>query len=83
MVTSSLVVVSMIGTLGLSPELAVALVGAGSLCVIHANSSFFWLLSRLHEVPPNVLYRTYSVQSVCMSLGGLAGALLLHWFGFV
>jgi GntP family gluconate:H+ symporter len=81
MVTSSSVVASMLGSLGLSPELAVALIGAGSLCVIHANSSFFWLLSRLHEIPPQLLYRTYSVQSVCMGLGGLLGALLLHVCG--
>jgi GntP family gluconate:H+ symporter len=81
MVTGSSVVASMLGSLGLSPELAVALIGAGSLCVIHANSSFFWLLSRLHEVPPHLLYRTYSVQSVCMSCGGLLGALIMHWCG--
>ncbi|TWT83622.1 High-affinity gluconate transporter [Planctomycetes bacterium CA13] len=81
MVTSSSVVASMLPSLGLSPEFAVALIGAGSLCIIHANSSFFWLLSRLHNIPPDVLYRTYSVQSVCMSLGGLMGAFLLHLFG--
>jgi GntP family gluconate:H+ symporter len=81
MVTSSSVVASMLPSLGISPEFAVALVGAGSLCVIHANSSFFWLLSRLHDVPPHILYRTYSVQSVCMSLGGLLGAILLHLLG--
>ena len=74
MVTRSSVVASMLGSLGLSPEFAVALIGAGSLCVIHANSSFFWLLSRLHDVPPHLLYRTYSVQSVCMSFSGLLGA---------
>jgi len=81
MVTSSSVVASMLGSLGLSPELAVASIGAGSLCVIHANSSFFWLLSRLHQVPPQVLYRTYSVQSLCMGLGGLTGVLILKWCG--
>ncbi len=81
MVTSSSVVASMLPSLGMSPEFAVALIGAGSLGVIHANSSFFWLLSRLHEVPPNILYRTYSVQSVCMSLGGLVGAMVLHLLG--
>ncbi|WP_246114540.1 GntP family permease [Rubripirellula tenax] len=81
MVTSSSIVVSMLPSLGISPELAVALIGAGSLCIIHANSSFFWLLSRLHDVPPSTLYRTYSVQSVCMSLGGLVAVLLLRFCG--
>lgn len=81
MVTSSSVVASMLPSLGLSAELAVALIGAGSLCIIHANSSFFWLLSRLHDIPPAVLYRTYSMQSVCMGLGGLFGSLVLHYLG--
>ncbi|MHC4587524.1 MAG: GntP family permease, partial [Planctomycetota bacterium] len=47
MVTSSSIVASMLGTLNLSPEMAVALIGAGSFCVFHANASFFWLLNRL------------------------------------
>jgi GntP family gluconate:H+ symporter len=81
MVTSAPVVASMLPSLGISAELAVALIGAGSLCIIHANSSFFWLLSRLHDVPPHVLYRTYSAQSVCMGLGALLGALVLHFLG--
>jgi GntP family gluconate:H+ symporter len=81
MVTSSSVVASMADSLGLSAELSASLIGAGSLCVIHANSSFFWLLSRLHDVPPHVLYRTYSAQSVCMGLGGLLGALAMYWIG--
>ena len=81
MVTSSAVVAPLLPTLGLSAEMAVALIGAGSLSIIHANSSFFWLLSRLHDVRPDVLYRTYSVQSLCMGLGGLLGVMVLRLLG--
>jgi GntP family gluconate:H+ symporter len=81
MVTSSAVVAPLLPTLGLSAEMAVALIGAGSLSIIHANSSFFWLLSRLHDVRPDVLYRTYSVQSLCMGLGGLLGVMALRLLG--
>ncbi len=81
MVTSSAVVAPLLPTLGLSPEMAVALIGAGSLSLIHANSSFFWLLSRLHGVRPDVLYRTFSVQSICMGLGALLGVLVLRLLG--
>ncbi|MHC4175453.1 MAG: GntP family permease, partial [Planctomycetota bacterium] len=66
MVTSSTIIGSMLGSLNLSPEMAVALIGAGSFCVFHANASFFWLLNRLHNIPPNVLYRTFTLQSLCM-----------------
>lgn len=81
MVTSSAVVAPLLPTLGLSAEMAVALIGAGSLSIIHANSSFFWLLSRLHGVRPDVLYCTYSLQSLCMGLGGLLGVMLLRLLG--
>lgn len=81
MTTSASIMASLGESFHLSPEMTVALIGAGSLCVIHANASFFWLLSRLHEVRPDVLYRTYSAQSVCMACGGLAGAFVLWLAG--
>ena len=81
MVTSSSIVVSMLPALELSPELAVALIGAGSFCVFHANSSFFWLLSKMHQIPPQILFKTYSVQSLFMGIGGGIGVLLLWIFG--
>ncbi|KPK37485.1 MAG: gluconate transporter [Phycisphaerae bacterium SG8_4] len=81
MVTTSSIVASMLGSLEMSPEMAVALIGAGSFCVFHANASFFWLLNRLHEIPPNVLYRTYSLQSLCMGLCGLVAVILLRLVG--
>ncbi|MHC4494331.1 MAG: GntP family permease [Planctomycetota bacterium] len=81
MVTSSSIIASMLGSLGISPEMAVALIGAGSFCVFHANASFFWLLNRLHNIPPNVLYRTYTLQSLCMGLCGLLAVIILRFVG--
>ncbi len=86
-ITVSLVATaSMIGpivhTLPVSPEMVAALIGCGSFCVFHANSSFFWLLNRLHEVPPNMLYKTYTVQSLIMGLSGLIGVFILKMLGF-
>lgn len=72
----------MVDSLPVSPEMTAALIGCGSFCVFHANSSFFWLLNRLHEVPPNVLYKTYTVQSLVMGISGLIGVLLLLLLGF-
>lgn len=64
-----------------SPEIMAALIGAGSFCVFHANSSFFWLLNRLHNVPVNVLYKTYTMQSLVMGISGLIGITLLYFLG--
>ncbi|MEM7370244.1 MAG: GntP family permease [Bacteroidota bacterium] len=71
----------MAGDMPYSPELMAALIGSGSFCVFHANSSFFWLLNRLHDVPVNVLYRTYTPQSFVMGLSGLLGVLILWAIG--
>jgi GntP family gluconate:H+ symporter len=60
-------------TLPYSPEMLAALIACGSFCVFHANSSFFWLLNRLHNVPVNILYKTYTLQSLVMGLSGLIG----------
>lgn len=71
-----------IDTFPMSPEIVAALIGCGSFCVFHVNSSFFWLLNRLHEAPPKVLYKTFTVQSLIMGLSGLVGVLILVLFGF-
>jgi GntP family gluconate:H+ symporter len=68
-------------TMPYSPEMMAALIGSGSFIVFHANSSFFWLLNRLHEVPVNVLYRTYTTQSLVMGITGLLAAFLLFLGG--
>ena len=57
LVSSASMIAPMIDALPVSPEMVAALIGCGSFCVFHANSSFFWLLNRLHEVPPTVLYK--------------------------
>ena len=86
-ITVSLVgTASMIGpmsdSLSISPEMIAAMIGCGAFCVFHANSSFFWLLNRLHEVPPKILYRSYTLQSLAMGFAGLIGALILYTLGF-
>ena len=81
MITTASIIMPMLPVLGISPELAAALIGSGSFCVFHINSSFFWLLNRLHKVAPAILFKTYTVQSLCMGLGGLAVVLVLYAFG--
>lgn len=71
----------MAGSMPYSPEMMAALIGCGSFCVFHANSSFFWLLNRLHNVPVNTLYKTYTLQSLVMGLYGLLGIIILYICG--
>ena len=64
-----------------SPEMMAALIGSGSFCVFHANSSFFWLLNRLHNIPVNILYKTFTLQSLIMGFSGLLGITILYLIG--
>jgi GntP family gluconate:H+ symporter len=82
LVGSASMIGPMVDSLPVSPEMAAALIGCGSFIVFHANASFFWLLNRLHEVPPRILYRTYTLQSLVMGVTGLAGVILLMLAGF-
>ncbi len=81
LVGSASMIGPMVDSLPLSPEIVAASIGCGSFCVIHANSSMFWLLNRLHEVPPKVLYRSITIQSLIMGFSGLIGVLLLKFIG--
>lgn len=72
---------SMTASMPYSPEMMAALIGCGAFCVFHANSSFFWLLNRLHKVPVTVLYKTYTLQSLIMGLSGLLGVTILYLAG--
>ena len=81
LISSASILGTMSNTLPYSPEMMAALIGAGSFCVFHANSSFFWLLNRLHNAPVSILYKTYTVQSLIMGLSGLLGITLLYILG--
>ena len=81
LVGSASMLAPMVESLPVSPEIVAALIGCGSFCVFHANSSFFWLLNRLHEVPPKTLYKTFTLQSLVMGLTGLVGVFILKLFG--
>jgi len=81
MITTASIVAPLMPVLGISPEMTAALIGSGAFCVFHINSSFFWLLNRLHRAPPATLLKTYTVQSLCMGLGGLAAVAILRICG--
>ncbi|WP_282124414.1 GntP family permease [Algibacter mikhailovii] len=71
----------MTGIMPYSPELMAALIGSGAFCVFHANSSFFWLLNRLHNIPVSTLYKTFTPQSLVMGISGLLGVVILYVLG--
>ena len=81
LIGSASILVPLVGIMPYSVEMMAALIGCGSFCVFHANSSFFWLLNRLHNIPVNILYKTFTLQSLIMGFSGLIGVVVLYLVG--
>ncbi len=61
MIVTSAMVAPMMPSLGFETEMGKALVimaiGAGSMCVSHANDSYFWVVSQFSDMTTNVAYK--------------------------
>lgn len=62
---------------GLSPELMVLSLGAGSLFGSHVNDTGFWMFKEYFGLSLKQTLRTWTVVETCISVLGLAGVLLL------
>ena len=61
MIVTSAMVAPMMPSIGFETEIGKALVimaiGAGSMCVSHANDSYFWVVSQFSDMTTNVAYK--------------------------
>lgn len=64
-------------TRGVSPELMVLSVGAGSLFCSHVNDTGFWMFKEYFGLSMKQTFQTWTVMESLISLTGLAGVLLL------
>ena len=67
-------------TAGVSPELMVLSVGAGSLFCSHVNDTGFWMFKEYFGLTIQQTFRTWTVMESLISLFGLGGVLLLDYF---
>jgi H+/gluconate symporter-like permease len=67
-------------TLGVSPELMVLSVGAGSLMCSHVNDTGFWMFKEYFGLTIRQTFQTWTVMESIISLLGLLGVLLLNLF---
>ncbi len=75
--TASGIVLPLLKT-GVSPELMVLSVGAGSLFGSHVNDTGFWMFKEYFGLSLKQTLRTWTVVESCISILGLAGVLLLN-----
>jgi gluconate transporter len=75
--TASGIVLPLISA-GVSPELMVLSVGAGSLMGSHVNDTGFWMFKEYFHLNLKQTFSTWTVMESLISLLGLAGVLLLN-----
>lgn len=67
-------------TPGVSPELMVLSVGAGSLMCSHVNDTGFWMFKEYFGLTIRQTFQTWTVMESLISILGLLGVLLLDQF---
>jgi gluconate transporter len=67
-------------TPGISPELMVLSVGAGSLMCSHVNDTGFWMFKEYFGLTIRQTFQTWTVMESLISVLGLLGVLLLDQF---
>ena len=77
--TAAAVCASFLPSLGISPELCVIAIASGGMCVLHVNSSMFWLVQRLCGFEASDTLKTMVPVSAACSLAALATAMLLSF----
>ena len=65
---------------GISPELMVLSIGAGSLMCSHVNDTGFWMFKEYFGISIKDTFRSWTVMETIVGVMGLAGVLILHLF---
>ncbi len=77
--TASGIVLPLVGN-GVSPELMVLSVGAGSLMLSHVNDTGFWMFKEYFNLSLKQTFGTWTIMESIVSVLGLAGVLILNQF---
>ncbi len=78
--TAGTIMVPLIGSTGVSPELLVLATGAGSITFSHINDGGFWLYKEYFNVSIKETLLSWTVMETTVSIVGLLCVLLLNLF---
>lgn len=77
--TASGIVLPLVGE-GVSPELMVLSVGAGSLMFSHVNDTGFWMFKEYFNLTLKQTFGTWTIMESIVSILGLVGVLIINQF---
>ena len=78
--TAGSIMVPMIGSSGVSPELLVLATGAGSIVLSHINDGGFWLFKEYFNLSVKETLMSWTLMETTVSIVGLIGILILNQF---
>lgn len=78
--TTAGIVLPLVQSSGVSPELMVLSIGAGSLMLSHVNDSGFWLFKEYFNLNVKETLSTWTVMETSIGISGLLGVLVLNQF---
>ncbi len=78
--TAAGIILPLVSSTGVCPELMVIAIGAGSLMLSHVNDSGFWLFKEYFGLSVKDTLRTWTVMETSVGILGLVGVLILNQF---
>ena len=78
--TTAGIVLPLVQTTDVSPELMVLAIGSGSLMLSHVNDSGFWLFKEYFNLSVKETISTWTVMETSIGISGLLGVLFLNQF---
>lgn len=78
--TTAGIVLPLVQTTGVHPEMMVLAIGSGSLMLSHVNDSGFWLFKEYFNLSVKDTLATWTVMETSIGISGLIGVLILNSF---
>ena len=78
--TTAGIVLPLVQSSGVSPELMVLAIGSGSLMLSHVNDAGFWLFKEYFNLSVKETLSTWTVMETTIGVSGLIGVLILEKF---
>jgi Gnt-I system high-affinity gluconate transporter len=78
--TTAGIVLPLVATSGIKPELMVLAIGSGSLMLGHVNDGGFWLFKEYFNLSIKDTLRSWTIMETSIGISGLIGVLVLNLF---
>lgn len=80
LLTTSSIIAPLLPSLGISPEIAVLAVAAGAVTVVHANGSYFWVVTKFSDMDITEGYWAVTATTLVMGIVGFISVAILSFF---